>query len=169
MPQPVVARGVDGGHDHRVLGADSIFHRHAHHLVDVPLLDDEPRLAVVGAEHAPVAPVSLDEGEQVAQVAGDRSFAKHHPHPEAPFLQRLFVGGRFVVGPNARGDVGVESRPANARRVAVDVVGETGLQLRHLGFGAGDDAGEVHHLGDADRAVPAQQALDVAGGERSRW
>jgi len=37
----------------------------------VALLDDEAGLAVVGAEHAPVAAEFLDQGQQVAQVASD--------------------------------------------------------------------------------------------------
>ena len=130
------------------------------------LLDDEVRLPVVSAESAAVGAVSLDQREEVAQVARDRSLAEQHPHAEAPLLQGFLEGDCLVVGADARGDVGVERRAANARRVAVHMVGKAGRQLRELSRVAGDDAWEVHHLGDSDRAAPPQQALDIALGER---
>ena len=70
-----------------------------------------------------------------------------------------------MVGADAGRHIGVERGSAHAGRMPVDVIREAGAQLRHLGLVAGDDAGEVHHLGHADGAMPAQQALDVAGGE----
>ncbi len=71
-----------------------------------------------------------------------------------------------MIGPDARRDVRVERRPAGTRGMTVHMIGEPGLQLGELRVGAGDDAREVHHLGHADRAVAAQQALDVTGRER---
>jgi hypothetical protein len=38
-------------------------------------------------------------------------------------------------------------------------------ELDELGVGARDDAGKVHHLGEADHAPPAKEALEVAGKE----
>ena len=157
---------VDRRHHERVLGADPLLDRDADHLVDVALLDDEVGLPVVGAESTAVGAVLLDQREEVAQVAGDRSLAEEDPHAEAPLLQGFFEGDRLVVGADARGDVGVERGAANSGRVAVHVVGQAGRQLRQLSRVAGDDAGEVHHLSDADRAAPAQQALDVPRRER---
>ena len=54
----------------------------------------------------------------------------------------------------------------HAGRVAVDVLGE--CELRELGRGAADDAGEVHHLGEPDHAAPPEQRVEVARVESSR-
>ena len=167
VPEPVVASGIDGRHHQGVLRADALGDGHPHHLVDVALLDDESGFAVVGAEHAALGAVSLDEGEQVAQVAGDGSLAQHHPHPEASFLQGLFVGCRLMVGADSRCYVGVESWATNTGRVTVDMVREACRELGHLGLVAGDDTWKVHHLRHADRPVAAQKALDVTRGEGS--
>ena len=40
-------------------------------------------------------------------------------------------------------------------------------ELLELGRIAGDDAGEVHHLGQADHAAAAQETLEVTGRQRS--
>ena len=165
-PQPVVHRGIDGRHHHRVLRAHAFLDRDADHLVDVPLLDDEVGLAVVGAEHALVGAVLLHEWQQVLQVARARGLAQHDPHPKAPLLERLLESRRLVVGANAGCEVGVETRAAHAGCVPVHVIGEPRLELGELAGVAGDDAGEVHHLGDADGAVTAEEALDVARRER---
>src|SRR5216684_4109157 len=61
VPEPVIGGGIDGRHHDRILGADAVRHRHTHHLVDMALLDDETRLAVVGAEHAPIGSEFLHE------------------------------------------------------------------------------------------------------------
>src|SRR6266545_353033 len=110
--------------------------------------------------------VALDQGQQVAEVAGDRRLAQQDPHAKAALLQRLFEGERLVVGADARRDVGVERGAADARCVAVDVRGQSGLQLGQLAGPAGDDTWEVHHLRYPDRALAPEQALDVACRER---
>ena len=74
-----------------------------------------------------------------------------------------------MVGANAGGDVGVQARTPDAWRVAVHVVGEPRLQLRKLGRAAGDHAGEIHHLRDPDRAMAAQEALDISWREWPAW
>ena len=51
--------------------------------------------------------------------------------------------------------------------MAVDVVGTGQRELFELVWIARDNAGEVHHLGKADHAAAAHQALEVAGGERA--
>ena len=66
-----------------------------------------------------------------------------------------------MVGADAGGDVRVQLAPAHARRVAVDVLGER--ELLELARVARDDAGEVHHLGQADHAAASQQRVEVAG------
>ena len=59
------------------------------------------------------------------------------------------------------------SRPSTPGRVPVDVVAARDGELRQLALGAGDHAGEVHHLREPDHAPPPQQALEVAGRERA--
>ena len=71
-----------------------------------------------------------------------------------------------MVGADAGRQIGVERRAAHAGRVAVDVVGEARAELVDLGRRAGDHTWEIHHLGDADGAVAAEQARDVAGAQR---
>ena len=70
-----------------------------------------------------------------------------------------------MVGAHARGRVRLQVAPAHTRRVTVDVVGER--DLRELGRVAGDHAGKVHHLRDAEHATPAQQRLEIALAERA--
>ena len=50
--------------------------------------------------------------------------------------------------------------------MSVDAVGALDRQLRQLARRTGDHAGKVHHLGQADHPLAAQQALEVAGRER---
>ena len=133
------------------------------------LLDDEIGLAVVGAERAALGAISLDQRKQVTEVARDRGLAEQHPHPKAALLQRLLEGHGLVVGADTGRHVGVERWAAHARRVTVDVIGEAGFEFRELRFAAADDAWEVHHLSDPDRAAAAQQTLDVARRERAAW
>ncbi len=65
------------------------------------------------------------------------------------------------------GRVRAERLPEHARRVAVDVDGAVERELRELVRVARDDAGEVHHLREAEHSPPAQQRLEVAGRERA--
>lgn len=162
MPEAVVFGGMEGGHDQRLLGGDPLGDGDPQHLVEVALLGQRGRLAVVGAEHAALRPVAPDHGQQVAQVPRVGRLAEHHPHAQPALLQRLLQRGRLVVGADAGGDVGVEGVAGEAGRVAVDVLGEPGLELAQLGGVAGDDGGEVHHLGHAQRPPAPEQALQVA-------
>ena len=162
VPKPVIGGGIYRRHHDRVLGADAFGDGHPHHLVDVALFDYEAGLAIVGAEHAPVAAELFDEREEIAQVARDRSLAQHHPHPEPPLLERFLVGGCLVIRSDAGGQIGVERGLMQAGCMSVYVVGESGRELGHLRLFAGDHARVVHHLGHTDRAVAAKEALDVA-------
>ena len=59
------------------------------------------------------------------------------------------------------------SLPEDAGRMAVDVARAVERQLRELAGVAGDDAGEVHHLREAEHAPPAHERLEIAGRERA--
>ena len=158
----VVLRRVQGCHHERVLRTNAVCHRDAQHLVDVPLVDEENRLPVIGAEHASLGPVLEDQRKQVDEVASRRSLTEHDPHSQPPFFQRFGVGGALVVGGDAGRDVSVELMSAHPGCMAVDVRGESGVQLGELTSQPGDDAGKVHHLGHPDRPVAPQKSCQVA-------
>ena len=105
-------------------------------------------------------PYSASSGSSALQVACGRRLADQEPHagaqPLAPLLDRVGL----VVGADAGGDVGVQVAAAHAGRVAVDVARER--ELRELALVAGDDAGEVHHLGEAEHTPAPQQRVEVA-------
>ena len=56
--------------------------------------------------------------------------------------------------------------PRTPGRVAVDVVGPLEAELLELGRRAGDDAGEVHHLGEPEHAPATHERLEVARRQR---
>jgi hypothetical protein len=47
--------------------------------------------------------------------------------------------------------------------VPVDVGGAVELELGELAREAGDDAGEVHHLGEADHAPASHERFEISG------
>ena len=167
VDEPVVQRGVQRGEQQRVLGRDALGHGDAAHLVDVALAHEEVGLAVVGAERAALGPELAHERQERLQVARVGGLADQHPGALAALLERLLVGRRLVVRADAGGQVGVEVAPAHARRVAVRVRRAAQRELAQLVRVAGDDGGEVHHLGHAERVAPAQHRLEVADRERA--
>ena len=132
-----------------------------------PCAVEEVRLAVVGAERAVLGPVLADQRQQVAQVARVGGLAQQHPHAAAALLERLVERRRLVVGADAGGDVGVERPADHAGRVAVGVRRARHVEPREHVRRAGDDAGEVHHLGHAERPRVAQDRLHVGRLERA--
>ncbi len=74
---------------------------------------------------------------------------------------------RLVVGADPRRGVRVQRLAHHARRMAVRVCGSVERELRELAGVAGDDAGEVHHLGQPDHPAPAEQALEITGRQRT--
>ena len=67
-----------------------------------------------------------------------------------------------MVRADARRDVGVQLLAEQAGRVAVDLDALRQPQLVELGGVAGDDSGEIHHLGESEDPAAPQQALEVA-------
>ena len=86
--------------------------------------------------------------------------------PGAQALAALLDREALVVGADAGGGVGLQVLAEDAGRVAVDVRRRE-RELLQLVRVAGDDAGEVHHLGEADHAAAAQQPLEVARVQRA--
>ena len=155
-------RGVDGGEDDCVLrrdpGSDSL----AHHPVDVPVLGDVLRIAVVGAERDPVRAELLHERQQRLQVARHRRLADQQPHAVAQTLASFVRRERLVVRANAGGCVGVQLLAEHARCMSVDLDAFREPKLVQLTLVGVDDTGEVHHLGEAEHSSPSKQTLEVA-------
>ena len=132
----------------------------------MPVLGDVLGLAVVGAEGEAVRPELLDERQERVEVAGGGGLPDQHPHAGAQALAALLGRVALVVGANAGGGVGLQALAEDARGVAVDVRGRK-RELGQLVRVAGDDAGEVHHLGEPDHAPAAEEPLEVARVERA--
>ena len=163
VTQAVPGRRVQRREHERVLGGDPGGDRVAHHRVDVTVLGDVLGLAVVRAERDPLGAELLHERQQRLQVPRGRGFADQQPHPGSEALAPLLGRRGLVVGVDPGRGVGVQRFLEDARRVAVDVLGAGEPQLGQLVLVAGDDAGEVHHLGEPDHTPAAEQALEVAG------
>ena len=162
--EPVVGRRIVRGEDERVDRVDPVRDGVADDRVHVPVDCDVLGLAVVGAERHPVRAELLHERDQRLEVPRGRRLADQQPHPGPQPLASLLGRGRLVVGADTRRRVRLEVAPEDARRVAVDVCGES--ELRELVLVAGDDAGEVHHLGEPDHAPAAEQRVEVADRQR---
>ena len=164
--QAVAERRVQRREQQCVLGRDALRDGDAAHLVDVALAQEEVGLAVVGAEGAALGPVLAHERQQIAQVAGVRGLAQQHPRAAPPLLQRLAQDGRLVIAADAGGQVGVERRADDTRRMAVDPLAGGQRDLRELLGRSGDDGRVVHHLGQPDHAIARQDPRDVLQRER---
>ena len=144
---------------------DACRHGSSHHRVDVTVDRDVLGLPVVGAECNPVRPVLGEQRQQRVQVARCRPLADQQPHAGTQALAALVGRGRLVVGADAGGRVRLKGCAVNAGRVPVDVCREG--ELLELALGAADHAWEVHHLRKADHPPPAQERVEVAGGQRA--
>ncbi len=131
------------------------------------LLRDVLGLSVVGAESEPVRAELVDERQQRVEVAGAGGLADQHPHAGAQPLAALLDRAHLVIRADPRRCIGVQLLAEDRRGVPVDVRRTRECELRELGLGAGDDAGEVHHLGEADHPAPPEEALEVAGNQRA--
>ena len=78
--------------------------RRADHAVEMALLGDVERVAVVGAEGEEGRGLDREERRQRVQVLGDRALADQHGHALADLLQRLFGARGLVVGADAGGE-----------------------------------------------------------------
>ena len=119
-------------------------------------------IAVVGAEGDAVRAEVPHERQQCLQVARHRRFANQEPHAGPQPLASLVDRQGLVVRADARRDVGVQLLAEQARRVAVDLDALCQPQLVELGGVAGDDSGEIHHLGEPEDPAAPQQAFEVA-------
>ena len=158
MPGRRIQRRADDG----VLRRDACFDRLPHHSVDVAVVDDVVRVAIVGAERDQGRPELLHERDERLQVPRHRRLADQEPDARAKPFAALLECERLVVRADPGCGVRVQLLAVDAGRVAVDVLGAVEPELRQLALVAGDDAGEVHHLREAEHPPPAQERLEVA-------
>ena len=119
-------------------------------------------LAVVGAEGDPRGAELLHEREQRTEISRAGGLADQEPEPRPEPLPPLLDRAGLVVGADSGRRIGVQLLAAEARRVTVDVLRPVETELRQLALVAGDDAGEVHHLGQPEHPPPAEETLQVA-------
>ena len=162
------ARGAIGGERRRAQR-----NRGADDEVEMALLGDVERIAVVGAEGEERRMALGDDRRQRVQVLRHRALAHQDLHALGELFQRLGDVGRLVIGADAGGEIAVEVEAAKQRAVAVDPpvlergeFGETGRIARQ-------HAGEIHEFGEAEhfgmsangsRSSTSSRAPDV-----SRW
>ncbi len=163
LGEAVPEAGVERGHDERVLRRDVPWAT-ASRTIELtwPVLGDVFGLAVVGAESEAMRPELLDQRQERGEVACGRGLADQHPEPGPQALAALLGREALVVGADAGRRVGLQLLAEDAGRVAVDVGGRE-RELLQLVRVAGDDAGEVHHLSEADHASATEKALEIAG------
>ena len=101
----------------------------AHHVVEVALLGDVERVAVVGAQAAHARRMLVEDLGERVQVLGHRALADQHGEALLQLLAAVLGDGRLVVGADARGEIAVEVVAAHQRRVAVDVAVLEGDEL----------------------------------------
>ena len=167
MPEPVPARGIDRGKHDGIFGRDAGGNRLTHHAVDVAVLGDVLRVAVVRAERDAVGSELLHQRQQGVKVARHRRFADQQPHAVAKALASFLRRERLVVGANPRRCVRVQRLSEETWRMPVDMHAGREPKLLELGVVRIDDAREIHHLREAEHAPPAQKALEIPGQQRT--
>ena len=121
--------------------------------------------AVVDDEEAARGRAVGDQRQQLGQVLLGRALADHEVHAASQLLASFLERRRLVVGVRAGGEVGVERLAAEAGGVAVDGAVARGGELVEDARLRLDDAGEVHHLAQADGALELQ-GLSISSGPR---
>ena len=93
----------------------------SHHRVDVTVVRDVLRFAVVGAERDPRRAVFERERRQRAEVARRRRLADEEPEAGTQPLAALFDRRRLVVRADPGRRIRVQRLPEDAGRVTVDM------------------------------------------------
>ncbi len=135
----------------------------ADHVVEVTLLGDVKRVAVVGAEREERRGLDREEGAQRREILRHRALADQHGHALADLLQRFVGAGRLVVGADAGGKIAVEVASAQQRRMAVNVAIGEALELRDAARVGGKHPGDVHELGEPKNLRVIAIAQKVGG------
>src|SRR5690606_5004737 len=117
--------------------------------IEVTFLGDVERVAIVGAQRDERRGVLVEDFGQGVEILADRPLADEDGHALHQLFAGLAGGGRLMVGADAGGEVTVELEIGEQGGVAVDVTALEGLQLGYDAGVGGEDAGVVHHLGEA--------------------
>ena len=112
-------RGGAVGGDRRRAERD----RRADEEVEMALLGDVERIAVVGAEGDEGRMALGDDRRERVQVLANRALADQHLHALGKLFQRLGDVGHLMVGADAGAEITVEVEAAQQRAVAVDAAG----------------------------------------------
>ncbi len=177
--QPEVLGGVEGGHLDGLKGAKPFADCVAKHPVHVPLRHEGLRVGIIRAEdEVPwIKPGPGHRGKLGGNVVPGRAVAQHHAHSLTDPCNGVFQPGALVVVLRPSRRVSVEWQAQVRGRV---VTADDLLRLAGRGHLRVDlvvavgDAGEVHHLPQADDARPRERLLHVrrpdhrAGGLQAR-
>ena len=137
-------RGAVGGERRR-----AEFYRRADEKIEMPLLGDVERIAVVGAEGDEGRIALGDDGAERMQVLAHRPFADQHLHALHQLLARFREVGHLVVGAHAGSQIAVEGQAAEQRAVSVDGARLKRRELGEAGRVAGEEARKIHEFGEA--------------------
>ena len=135
----------------------------ADHVVEMAVLGDVERVAVVGAEAHEARGVLVEHLGKRMEVLRHRAFADEDGHPLPDLLAGFRRGRGLVVGADAGGEVAVERLAAKERRVAVDVAVLEGQELVEDRVLGGEHARKVHELGEADHLRMGAERQEVGG------
>jgi len=144
------AGGGDGGGPVDRQRLDAMGNSGADHVVEMALLGDVERVAVIGAERQEGREALGDDRHQGVEILGDGAFAHQDMHALADLLHGFVRRRAFVLGADARRQVAVQVVAAQQRRVAIDVVAPEGVELGEAARILVDDAREIHEFGQTD-------------------
>ena len=161
ISEPEVLGGVDRRQPDRRNGIQPFPHRHLHHVIYVPLLEEILGMSVIGHEEASRQIVARHGRQKVAQVLRDRALSYHYVHAQSELFDDLSDGSALVVGRHARRDVGVQILTAQPRSVSVYALVRGHRDLIEQPFVLEENAGVVHHLAEAQNPLLSQEGVQV--------
>ena len=159
-------RAVDRDHLDGSDGIDPLLDGAAEDMVDMALRCERVRVVVVRDKHGKprVDLVLRHTLGHLVQIAPAGPLAQHGIHAEAHLLQRVLRARRFVAAADAGSDVGVQPGAVFHHGIMA-CHNLAGLErFAHNGVRArvgSKNTGEVHHLPQADHAVPLHRFADI--------
>jgi hypothetical protein len=100
----VLAR-IQGGHSNGGDRVDPFGNGDPHHMVNVSLVQQVGRHAIIRAEAEAAAGMRVDDGQQVTKVARVGRLTQKDEHAQPQFMARLLHRGTLVVGADVGCDV----------------------------------------------------------------
>ncbi len=165
--QPAIAQAEDarGGNRRGAIGGErrgAEPDRSADEKIEMALLRDVERIAVVGAEGDEGRIALGDDGAQRMQILADRALPDQHLHALHELLLRLGKVGDFVIRAHASSQIAVEGVTAKQRAVPVDRPGLKRRELGEAGGIAGEQARKVHEFGKAEHLRVVRERQEIA-------